>query len=579
MKVLIFNSGIGSRMGKLTENCPKCLLDINGESILHRQLRLIEECGLKDIIITTGKYEKELEKEASEFPGLNVVFVNNPLYASTNYIYSMYLARDCINDDIIILHGDLVFEKALLEKLTGNINDSLCLINKKAEKPLKDFKGRIEEGILTEVSVDIFDDNCYALQPVYKLKKSSVLRWLERVNGFVEAGNTNVYAENALNEVAAELKIKPLSYEGFFISEIDTESDYRITKDKLAMLEHNVHFEIEALGFLLDKYNSKRPFIIMGKHLECSCTDRYIDSLNAETGKYTGAMENPTEESVADALQAFKDFGGDMIVSIGGGSVIDTAKAVKYKLGRSELVHVAVPTTAGSGSEATPFSVLCRNGVKYSINDMKLLPEESILDSRMLESMSPQQKKVSLLDALCHSIESMMSKNATAESFEYSKKSISGILKNYLEFVKGKREVFDEIFKASYYAGKAICITKTSIGHAMSYSLTTDYGIQHGQAVALSLIHALRFAESNDDQDKLKEIYPAMECRDNCTIAEKLLEIYINMEMTQHFDLENASATELAHKVNADRLNNSVIDFSIEDVEKIYSDIIKFVTS
>ena len=63
MKALIFNSGTGSRMGKLTENKPKCLLDINGESILHRQLRLIEECGLKDVIITTGKYGKELEKE------------------------------------------------------------------------------------------------------------------------------------------------------------------------------------------------------------------------------------------------------------------------------------------------------------------------------------------------------------------------------------------------------------------------------------------------------------------------------------------------------------------------------------
>ena len=66
MKALIFNSGTGSRMGKLTENKPKCLLDINGESILHRQLRLIEECGLKDVIITTGKYGKELEKEAEE---------------------------------------------------------------------------------------------------------------------------------------------------------------------------------------------------------------------------------------------------------------------------------------------------------------------------------------------------------------------------------------------------------------------------------------------------------------------------------------------------------------------------------
>ena len=576
MKVLIFNSGTGSRMGKLTENKPKCLLDINGETILHRQLRLIEECGLKDVIITTGRYGKELEKEAADFPNMNVVFVNNPLYASTNYIYSMYLARDYINDDIIMLHGDLVFEKAVLERLAGNKKDSLCLINPKAEKPLKDFKGRIEDGVLTEVSVDIADYNCYALQPMYKLLKRCILRWLEKVTEFAEAGKTGVYAENALNEISAELKIKPLSYAGIFISEIDTETDYRTVKDKMTMLEYNVHSEIETLKHLIEKYNAKNPFFIMGKHLIGSCTDRYIDSLRTKKAKFTEVEENPSEECAARALQAFTDFGGDLLISIGGGSVIDTAKAVKYMLGKSDLAHIAVPTTAGSGSEATPFSVLCRDGVKYSLCDMTLIPEESILDSRMLETLSSQQRKVSLLDALCHSIESIMSKNTTAESKELSKKSISIILNDYMAFVNGEKEVYEDIFIASYYAGKAICITKTSIGHAMSYSLTTDYGIQHGQAVALCLIHALEFAERNGRCDMLNEIYAAMECGHNCTAAEKLLEIYRNMEVKQSSRLTGASPAELARKVNADRLNNSVIAFSADDVEKIYSNIIKF---
>lgn len=576
MKALIFNSGTGSRMGKLTENKPKCLLDINGESILHRQLRLIEECGLKDVIITTGKYGKELEKEAADFPNLNVVFVKNPLYASTNYIYSMHLARNYINDDIIMLHGDLVFEKTVLERLAGNKKDSLCLINPKAEKPLKDFKGRIENGILTEVSVDIFDDNCFALQPMYKLLKSCVLRWLDKVNEFAEAGKTGVYAENALNEISAELKIKPLSYAGLFINEIDTEADYMTVKDKITMLDFNMHSEIEALEHLIEKYNAKNPFFIMGKHLIGSCTDRYIDSLRTKTAKFTEVEENPSEECAARALKAFTYFGGDLLISIGGGSVIDTAKAVKYKLGKNDLAHIAVPTTAGSGSEATPFSVLCRDGVKYSLCDMTLIPEESILDSRMLESLSSQQRKVSLLDALCHSIESMMSKNTTAESLKFSKKSISIILDDYMAFVNGEKEVYEDIFKASYYAGKAICITKTSIGHAMSYSLTTGYSIQHGQAVVLCLIHALEFAERNGRCDMFNEIYAAMECGHNCTAAEKLLEIYRNMDVKQSFRLTGASPAELSRKVNTDRLSNSVIAFCADDVEEIYSNIIKF---
>ena len=116
MKALILNSGMGSRMGVLTKEHPKCMTDIpNGQSILSRQLGIIKESGITDVVITTGYYDDVLINYVNSLNlGLNVTFVKNPIYFETNYIYSIYCARDVLDDDIIMMHGDLVFEKEVL---------------------------------------------------------------------------------------------------------------------------------------------------------------------------------------------------------------------------------------------------------------------------------------------------------------------------------------------------------------------------------------------------------------------------------------------------------------------------------
>ena len=86
MKALIFNSGTGSRMGILTKNRPKCLLEINGETILHRQLRLLSECGIHDVIITTGKYDFDIRNEAEKIPDIHSEFV----------LRCRYFYQDCV---------------------------------------------------------------------------------------------------------------------------------------------------------------------------------------------------------------------------------------------------------------------------------------------------------------------------------------------------------------------------------------------------------------------------------------------------------------------------------------------------
>ena len=110
MKGLILNSGVGKRMGDLTSRHPKCMTEIlEGETILSRQLKLLKKCGIIDIVITTGPFDKILIDYCDSLNlSLQYTFVNNPVYDNTNYIYSIYLAREHLNDDIVMMHGDLV---------------------------------------------------------------------------------------------------------------------------------------------------------------------------------------------------------------------------------------------------------------------------------------------------------------------------------------------------------------------------------------------------------------------------------------------------------------------------------------
>ena len=151
MKAIIFNSGLGNRMGDLTRHQHKSMTRLlNGETIFHRQLRLLSEAGIRDFIITTGPFEEQLKQEAADFPQLNFTFVRNPIYDRTNYIYSMYLAREHMDDDLVFLHGDLVFDRRLVRDVLACPQPNTATVNFAKALPEKDFKGRVRDGRLQE---------------------------------------------------------------------------------------------------------------------------------------------------------------------------------------------------------------------------------------------------------------------------------------------------------------------------------------------------------------------------------------------------------------------------------------------
>ena len=145
MKAVIFNSGRGIRMGDMTSDRPKCMVELNdGETVFERQIRILRNCGIREFVITTGPYPEQLKAVAARYRDLSFTFVNNPEYESTNYIVSMYYARKEITDDVLLLHGDLVFNESLICKMLGDERASLCLYHQTKELPDKDFKGRFE---------------------------------------------------------------------------------------------------------------------------------------------------------------------------------------------------------------------------------------------------------------------------------------------------------------------------------------------------------------------------------------------------------------------------------------------------
>lgn len=235
MKALILNSGLGHRMGVLTSDHPKCMTEISFKNtILSRQLRQLVSFGIEEVVVTTGYYDKVLLDycEALHLP-LKFVFVNNPYYDKTNYIYSIYCAKEQLHDDdILLMHGDLVFESLVLEAVIDS-PVSCMTVSSTLPLPQKDFKAVARDGKIVKVGVEFFD-NAMAAQPLYKIKKEDWLVWLANIEKFCESGNRMVYAENAFNEVSDQCKIYPCDVKDMLCAEIDTPDDLEIVSKKVA---------------------------------------------------------------------------------------------------------------------------------------------------------------------------------------------------------------------------------------------------------------------------------------------------------------------------------------------------------
>lgn len=166
----------------------------------------------------------------------------------------------------------------------------------------------------------------------------------------------------------------------------------------------------------------------------------------------------------------------DAFIAVGGGTVIDTAKLLR---GFSGVPFLAVPTTAGTGAETTRFAVYYDHGKKSSADDLHYLPTDQVLIPEFCESASAYQKASCAFDAYAQAVESLWAKGATKESKGYARKA--------LELMEKGQQLL-----GSYWAGRAIDISRTTAAHAFSYYMTATYGVPHGEAVYMMFPYICR---------------------------------------------------------------------------------------
>jgi alcohol dehydrogenase class IV len=301
-------------------------------------------------------------------------------------------------------------------------------------------------------------------------------------------------------------------------------------------------------------------------------------------------------EEVEEVFAGLDQNNIDRIITIGGGSVIDLAKCILDKLllqGQPKPQFIAIPTTAGSGSEATCFAVYYDNKVKYSLDKPALLPDLAILDHSFLETLTADQIAISGIDALAHAVESFWNINATDESKAISKKVISRILKHLPAAVENtdRAESLGVLSESAYLAGKAINITRTTGGHALSYYLSGEFGISHGQAVAIFLPVLLMYnANVNKDNcnhpggqqvvlTSIDELNTLFTCA-NATASTQFLQTFIrriglSATLTELSLNQEGLIERIVENVNFQRFNNNPVMFNKTELISLCKNLIQ----
>ena len=336
----------------------------------------------------------------------------------------------------------------------------------------------------------------------------------------------------------------------------------------------------------------------LNSHLEA------IDGFEVRIIRFQDIQPNPLYENVQEGVMRFRKERCDAIVAVGGGSAIDVAKCIKLYAnypgdganGRwlmedhapNDIPFLAMPTTAGTGSEATQFAVIYFDNKKQSISSKSIIPDTVLMDPDSLKTLPLYQKKSTMMDALCHGIESFWSVNSTEESKSFSRAAIRGVIDNMEGYLSNTEEGRLGMLRAANTAGQAINITQTTAGHAMCYKITSLFRCAHGHAAILCDRVLFPWMVENTDRcidprgedylkGTLKEIALAMGYNDTMEAAQQLKVCFEQLDLSVPVATED-QFKELRVSVNPVRLQNHPIALDEEIIDMLYHQILNGVT-
>ena len=325
-----------------------------------------------------------------------------------------------------------------------------------------------------------------------------------------------------------------------------------------------------------------------------------IEKLGVQITAFRDFQPNPLYESVVKGVELFREVQCDSIMAVGGGSAMDVAKCIKLysnlpgsgdsgawlkaEIIPNDIPFIAMPTTAGTGSEATRYAVVYYHDAKQSVTSESFIPDTVLMDPNALKTLPAYQKKATMCDALCHAIESFWSVNSTEESKAYSRAAIGGVLEHMGGYLSNTEEGNAGMLRAAHTAGKAINITQTTAGHAMCYKITSLFKVAHGHAAVLCdrvlfpwmIDHIEQCIDPRGGEylkNTLDQIGAAMGCRDAKAGAEKLASIFDELGL----EVPTATAEQfeiLKSSVNPVRLKNHPAALDTDTIDMLYHKIL-----
>ena len=354
----------------------------------------------------------------------------------------------------------------------------------------------------------------------------------------------------------------------------------------------------------INENNIEKIFLVGGGSVKRQVAfQTYLDQLERKgigIFYFSDFQPNPLYDSVVKGVKLFKEEQCNAIMSVGGGSALDVAKCIKLfsnmvgdgtngdylqqVIVPNRIPFLAMPTTAGTGSEATRYAVIYYNGNKQSVTHESSIPDTVFMDSSVLKTLPLYQKKATMMDAFCHALESFWSVNSTKESKSYSKKAIELVL-TYMEgYLANTDDGNAGMLMAANIAGKAINITQTTAGHAMCYKITSLFSVAHGHAAILCdrkllpwMVEHIGDCIDPRGQQYLKEtlleIAIAMECNSAEEAVDKLEAIFAELKL----EVPVATAEQfeiLKTSVNPVRLKNHPVKLTEETINELYHQII-----
>ncbi len=365
------------------------------------------------------------------------------------------------------------------------------------------------------------------------------------------------------------------------------------------------HIMQASEGFTeLDEYFSSikvdKILLVCGGSIKYLRVNEYFEALALRLGiqvfRFSDFSPNPTYDSVLAGLACYKENACQAIVAVGGGSAMDLAKCIKLfanmdstagefinqKIAPNDIPLLAIPTTAGTGSEATRYAVIYYKGEKQSITDESCIPQAVLFDASCLKNLPLYQKKATMLDALCHAIESYWSVHSNDESKIFARQAIEMVLANKDAYLANDDAGNAKMLQAAYLAGKAINITATTAGHAMAYKLTSLYGIAHGHAVALCINvlwpYMLKHMDDCIDQrgkEYLEQVMTQIADIVGGDSAYAGYEVFRDLFSELELEIPEFKDNDiqiLSASVNITRLKNHPIALASESIEKLYAD-------